>query len=147
MTHCHGAHTAFDRSELRSEPSICCAVLTQRRACILLCCCTHMSLPQAANVLPLEGEIDLHVAPELTRTFAKIIESRPSRLVVDLSAVKYIDSSGLAILIRAVQDVESYGGRLMIAAARKNVRFIIDRAKLSEFFITFPHVDAALAAV
>ena len=106
-----------------------------------------MPLIESPNIVRLEGELDLHVSPELSATLQPIIAKCPVRLVIDLSNVSYIDSSGLAVLIRAVQDVETYGGRLMIAGAKENVNTIIEGAGLSRFFLAFPHVDAALAAI
>ena len=69
-----------------------------------------MPLPDESNVLPLEGEIDLHVSPRIAASLKAIIEQKPERLVVDLSRVSYIDSSGLAVLIEGMQNVEAYGG-------------------------------------
>ena len=106
-----------------------------------------MSLTAARNVLLLAGEIDLNVSPEVAASLQPMIALRPSRLVIDLSRVTYVDSSGLAVLINAVNEVESYGGRLMIAGAQENVKTIIESGGLSRFFLTFPHVDAALAAI
>src|ERR1700682_934706 len=60
---------------------------------------SNMSLPKEKNVLPLVGEIDLNVSPPIVSTFHEMIRKKPSRLVVDLSRVTYIDSSGLARLI------------------------------------------------
>lgn len=105
-----------------------------------------MSLPESQNVVPLVGEIDLNVSPELASTFNEIISKKPPRLVVDLSRVTYIDSSGLAVLIEGMQNVEEYGGKFALAGMRKDVRSIIETARLDQFFVTFPHVDAALAA-
>ncbi|MEP7016065.1 MAG: STAS domain-containing protein, partial [Verrucomicrobiota bacterium] len=51
------------------------------------------------NVLPLQGEIDLHVSPAVAAVLAGMIEKKPPKVVVDLSGVSYLDSSGLAILI------------------------------------------------
>ena len=105
-----------------------------------------MTLPQESNVLPLEGEIDLHVSPRVTESLRTMIDRKPARLVVDLSAVSYIDSSGLAVLIEAMQNVEAYGGRFFLAGLQENVRPIFEIARLDQVFIIFPHVDAALAA-
>jgi len=105
-----------------------------------------MSLTAAPYVLALEGDVDLHVSPELAASLQDIVAGRPVRLVVDLSRVTYIDSSGLAVLIRAVNDVEAYGGTVMIAGAQQAVNTIIEASGLSRFFLAFPHVDAALAA-
>ena len=105
-----------------------------------------MPLPNAPNVLPLEGEIDLHVSPRIAASLKAIIEQKPERLVVDLSDVTYIDSSGLAVLIEGMQNVEAYGGKFFLAGLQDNVRSIFEIARLDQVFIIFPHVDAALAA-
>ena len=105
-----------------------------------------MSLTDPTNVLRLAGEIDLYVSPEIAVVLQRMTALRPPRLVIDLSAVTYIDSSGLSVLINAVNDVEEYGGRLVLSAVQEHVATIIDAAGLSGFFVAFPHIDAALAA-
>ena len=106
-----------------------------------------MSLPDEPNVLPLEGEIDLHVSPRVAASIGAMIENKPPRLVVDLANVTYIDSSGLAVLIEAMQNVEAYGGKFILAGIQENVKPIFEIARLDQVFLIFPHVDAALAAI
>ena len=106
-----------------------------------------MTLPSEPNVLPLEGEIDLHVSPRITAALATMIEKKPTRLVVDLSAVTYIDSSGLAALIEGMQNVDAYGGKFILVGLQENVKPIFEIARLDRVFIIFPDVDAALAAM
>jgi len=105
-----------------------------------------MSLPDAPNVLPLDGDIDLHVSPRISASLGAMIEQKPQRVVVDLSKVSYIDSSGLAVLIEGMQNVEAYGGKFILAGIQENVKPIFEIARLDQVFIIFPHVDAALAA-
>jgi anti-sigma B factor antagonist len=105
-----------------------------------------MPLPQPRNVLPLEGQIDLNVSTKVTETINGLIKDKPARLVVDLSGVSYIDSSGLAVLINGMRDVEDYGGIFMLAAVREEVRPILETARLENFFLIYPSVDEALAA-
>ena len=66
-------------------------------------------------MLPLEGEIDLHVSPNVAASLNMMIEKKPKQLVVDLSRVTYIDSAGLAAFIEAMQNVEAYGGKFALA--------------------------------
>jgi anti-anti-sigma factor len=105
-----------------------------------------MSLPAEPNVLPLEGEIDLHVSPRVAESLATMIEQKPARLVVDLSQVTYIDSSGLAVLIEGMQNVEGYGGKFFLAGLQDNVRPIFEIARLDQVFQIYPDRAAALAA-
>src|SRR5881392_2212848 len=99
------------------------------------------------SVFSPEGAIDLHVSPELRASLRTIIdEEKPKRLVVDLSKVPYIDSSGIAVLIGAMQSLEHEGGAFLIAGAREGVRMIFESAKLDQYFRLFPDVNAAVTA-
>ncbi|MBA3385868.1 MAG: STAS domain-containing protein [Chthoniobacterales bacterium] len=97
------------------------------------------------NVLPLEGEIDLHVSPRIAASLNALIKEKPKQLVVDLSQVSYIDSSGLAVLIEGMQNVNGYGGQFALAGLQEGVRPIFEIARLDQVFRIFPDVDAALA--
>jgi anti-sigma B factor antagonist len=98
-----------------------------------------------SDVLPLKGEIDLHVSPSVTASLNAMIEKKPKRLVVDLSDVTYIDSAGLAALIEAMQKVEAYEGKFLLAGLQETVRSIFEISRLDQVFQIFPDVDAALA--
>ena len=99
------------------------------------------------NVLPLTGEIDLHVSPAVTQSLNAMTEEKPERIVIDLSRATYIDSSGLAALILAMQKVEAYGGRFFLAGLGETMRSIFETSRLNRIFQIFPDVDAALAAI
>jgi anti-sigma B factor antagonist len=98
------------------------------------------------NVLPLEGEIDLHVSPRISASLGAMIDEKPKQVVVDLSNVTYIDSSGLAVLIEGMQNVEAYGGKFALAGLQASVRPIFEIARLDQVFRIFPDTEAALAA-
>ena len=99
-----------------------------------------------SNVLPLEGEIDLHVSPSVTALLNAMIDKKPERLVVDLSSVTYIDSAGLAALIAAMQTVEGYGGKFLLAGLQQTIWDIVEHTRLDQVFQIFANADAALAA-
>jgi|SRR5213595_140761 len=99
-----------------------------------------------ANVLPLEGDIDLHVSPVVTEALNAMIKKKPERIVIDLSRATYIDSAGVAALILAMQDVEAYGGKFFLSGVQETIRLILETSGLDRIFWIFPDVDAALAA-
>src|SRR5438067_12561313 len=97
-----------------------------------------------SNVLPLKGEIDLHVSPSITASLNELIDKKPERLVVDLSDVTYIDSAGLAVLIGAMQRVVAYGGKFALAGLQETERSIFEISRLDQVFQIFPDTNAAL---
>ena len=98
------------------------------------------------NVLALEGDIDLHVSPVVTESLNAVIKKKPERIVIDLSRATYIDSSGIAVLILAMQRVEAYGGKFFLAGLQETLHSIFEISRLERIFRIFPDVDAALAA-
>ena len=98
------------------------------------------------NVLPLDGEIDLHVSPRVAVSLSQMVEKKMDTIVVDLSRVSYIDSSGLAVLIEGMQNVEEYGGKFALSGMQETVRSIFEIARLDQVFRIFPDVDSALVA-
>jgi len=98
------------------------------------------------NVLPLEGDIDLHVSPVVTESLNAVIKKKPEWIVIDLSRATYIDSAGVAALIIAMQEVEGYGGKFFLAGLQETLRSIFQISRLERVFQIFPDVDGALAA-
>ena len=107
-----------------------------------------LAMPETVppNVLPLEGEIDLHVSPAISASLKTITDAKPKRVVVDLAKVSYIDSSGLAVLIEAMQNVMGYGGKFALSGLQENVRPIFEIARLDQVFRIFPDNASALSA-
>lgn len=113
----------------------------------MTCSPEPMAATPSPSVFSPEGAIDLHVSPELRTSLRAIIDDeKPKRLVVDLSRVPYIDSSGIAVLIGAMQSLEHEGGTFLLAGAQDGVRMILESARLDQYFRLFPDVEAAVAA-
>ena len=101
---------------------------------------------QRPNILPLEGDIDLHVSPGVTESLNAIIKKKPEWIVIDLSRATYIDSAGVAALILAMQEVEAYGGKFFLSGLQETLRSIFETSRLDRIFRIFPDVNAAVAA-
>ncbi len=97
------------------------------------------------HFLPLEGEIDLHRSPRLERSLASMIKKKPDQIVVDLAGVTFIDSSGVAVLIRALQNIQEYGGKLTLRGMNDKVRPIFEIARLDQVFVIDPGDMGSLA--
>ena len=98
------------------------------------------------SVLPLEGDIDLHVSPAVTEALNAMIKKKPERIVIDLSRATYIDSAGVAALILAKQEVKEYGGKFFLSGVQETIRSVLEMSRLDRIFWIFPDVDSALAA-
>jgi len=97
------------------------------------------------GILALDGEVDLHRSPEIREAIAPFVEQKVPRLLIDLTKVSYIDSSGLALFIEALQRVQAYGGTLALFGLGESVRAIFHIACLDQVFRIFPDEAAASA--
>jgi anti-sigma B factor antagonist len=98
------------------------------------------------NILTLSGEIDLHNSPAVAASLKEIIARKPPQVLVDLSQVSYIDSSGIAVMIEGMQNVQKYGGKFGIFGIQDSVRSIFEIARLDQVFRIFPDLKSASAA-
>lgn len=97
-----------------------------------------------AVVLRPQGEIDLSRSPSLRTEIFQAQRERPPRLVIDLSDVPYMDSSGVATLVEALQNSRKQGSALVLCGLGEKVRSIFEIARLDTVFRIEPDVDAAL---
>ena len=105
-----------------------------------------MVTSDGSKVLTLEGEIDLHVSPNVARDLQAMAKAKPPRLIVDLTRVSYIDSSGLAVLLDRMQQVEYYGGKFYLAGAGEGLRTVFESSRLDQVFRIQPDLESALQA-
>jgi anti-sigma B factor antagonist len=99
------------------------------------------------SIISLEGEIDLHESPNVRESLRPYIERKAPRVFVDMSAVSYIDSSGLAVMIDAMQRIANYGGKFGIIGIRPAVRNVLEIARLDQVFRIYPDRASAVGAV
>jgi anti-sigma B factor antagonist len=92
------------------------------------------------------GDIDLNQAPTLRTHIAEAFQKTPARLIIDLSQVTYMDSSGVATLVEAMQLATRGGTKLFLAAMQVRVRSIFEIARLDTVFTITADVAAAESA-
>jgi len=95
------------------------------------------------NLLVLQGEIDLHASPRVRHAAAQLLEQQQPRILVDLSGVTYMDSSGIAVLIETMQRAQSYGGQLALFGVPPRVRTVFEIAQLDQVLNLYQDKAAA----
>lgn len=95
-------------------------------------------------VVAIEGEIDLHTSPEIRKELAGHVKAKKAKVLIDLAKVAYIDSSGLATFIEAMQKLRKGGGEIALAGLSETVRHVFEVARLDSVFKIFKNRDGAL---
>jgi anti-sigma B factor antagonist len=99
-----------------------------------------------AIVASITGEIDLHNSPEVrTELLRYVDEGKPSRLVLNLAGVPYMDSSAIAVLVEALQRLRKQGGKIYLTQLQPRVKGLLEIARLDTIFILADSEETALA--
>ena len=104
-----------------------------------------ISRNDGAVVVSLAGELDLYNAHEVRDALLEICAESPDRLVVDLSAVRFIDSTALGVLIEARTKLANRRG-FLLAAPGLETRRALEISGLDRHFAVHDSLDSALAA-
>ena len=80
-------------------------------------------------LLELRGEVDHHGARQALRQMELAIDAAlPKKLVLDFSGVTFMDSSGIALILRAQQRLGLLGGSLLVRSVPQQARRVLDAA-------------------
>ena len=86
-----------------------------------------------ALCIALEGELGHHEAVTAMRRIGEIIdEGVPRSVILDLTGVGFMDSSGIAVVLRTFQACQAAGGHFCVRGARKQARRVLDAAGLDK---------------
>jgi len=98
---------------------------------------------QDASVIVFKGEIDLESSPAAREILLKFF-NHTGNVIVDLSEVTYIDSSGVASLVEALQAAKKNGSQFALAAVSEPTRRVLELARLDKVFTLYDSVELAL---
>jgi len=96
-------------------------------------------------VLRVAGEVDIVTTATLRAELAELIAQHHTDLVIDLTNVTFIDSTGLGVLVGALRSVSAEGGRVELVTANPQVLKALRLTALSRIFTIHPDVTTALA--
>jgi stage II sporulation protein AA (anti-sigma F factor antagonist) len=105
------------------------------------------SVGEYIQVVAVIGELDLSNASGLVRQVETAVRSGRNCVVIDLSGVTHMDSTGLAALIEAHHLTQARRGRLALVTGSESVRRTIEVRGLDRLFVIKPSRDDALASV
>ena len=103
---------------------------------------TTRELGSALVLLP-DGRLNMVAAPRLKAAIDEAVASGNARIVVDLSAVSFIDSSGLGSLIAGLKRTRQASGDLRITGVNQQVSTVLRLTNLDRVLRTHDSVEAA----
>ena len=97
------------------------------------------------TVVALSGEIDMEEAPKVRRALLDVMKQKRD-ILVDLSQVTYIDSSGIASLIEGLQTARKQKNDLALVSVSQRARRVLELARLDKVFTIHADLSTALGA-
>jgi anti-sigma B factor antagonist len=91
--------------------------------------------------ITLNGEIDAYTAPKLRDTILPLSDKNGVNMVVDLSSVTYMDSTGLGVFVGVFKNVKANGGQFKITGLSGRLKRLFDITGLSDIIDINSHVE------
>ncbi len=99
------------------------------------------------TILTVTGDLVIGEAETtFKKTITRLLEEGRVNLLVDLSAVGFLDSSGLGALVRALTQSQKEGGQTKLLKARPQVRKLLQMTKLDSVFEIHDDMEAAVSS-
>lgn len=107
------------------------------------------ALDGGIRLVAIRGELDLTTAPDLEEPLEQAIASGDTSLLIDLSECEFIDSTGIALIVRAWQKLDDGGGggRVVICCENEQVCRVLEVTGLERSIPIHAGRDEALAAL
>lgn len=99
--------------------------------------------PGDSRILRITGEVDLKSSPSLRSELQQVLSQKPPALLIDLENCSYIDSSGIATFVEALQMLNTFQGKLALVRVTQRVKDIFEIAHLDGIFPMFPSMEDA----
>jgi anti-sigma B factor antagonist len=97
------------------------------------------------SVVQVSGDIDLKSSPELRATILDLFEKRhQERVILDLTGVHYLDSSGIASLVEGLQEAKKHNARFILAGLQEAPKHVLELTRLAKVFEITNTVEEAL---
>jgi anti-sigma B factor antagonist len=77
-----------------------------------------------ASLITVSGEVDMHTAPQLRAEIGEVLAERAGPVVLDLTAVTFVGSAGIAILVEAYHEAQQRGRSLAVVADHSTIAVI-----------------------
>jgi anti-sigma B factor antagonist len=93
-------------------------------------------------VLTVEGEVDVYTAPLLRQKLVELADGGPRRIVVNLEPVEFLDSTGLGVLVAALNRMRRQEGDVELICSQSRILRVFEITGLTRVFTIHPSLDA-----
>jgi anti-sigma B factor antagonist len=107
---------------------------------------TEVSEVKGWTVVTVHGEIDVATSPTLRERLIDLVNGGATRLVLDLEAVDFLDSTGLGTIVSLLKRVRTHGGDLRLVCTEARIRRLFEITGLEKAVPLHTSLDDAISA-
>lgn len=107
----------------------------------------HSQTDGGVEVITLQGDVDMHVSPKVRNALLEVFSRDAKGIVVDLSGVPFMDSSGIATLVEGLRWSKKEKTRFILVGLQETVEHTLKLAKLNNFFEIFSDRQEAITSI
>jgi anti-sigma B factor antagonist len=100
-----------------------------------------------AHIVNMSGELHVSTSPVFAQKVSDVIYINKTAIVLDMTAVEFIDSTGLSVMLNALRVVTAIGGKLALVCTNPTVLRLFSVTNLDSTFAIFDERDKAIAYV
>jgi anti-sigma B factor antagonist len=97
-------------------------------------------------VVSVSGEVDVYTAPQLRERLIELIDQGHYRIVVDLTRVEFLDSTGLGVLVGGLRRTRGHEGDVILVCTQPRIMKVFEVTGLNKVFSIAGSVESAVAA-
>ena len=101
-----------------------------------------------ALIITMEGDlIGENVGPDILEVVNHAIENESKKVIIDLNGIRYMNSSGIGVLITVHSKMKNIGGQVVLVNPNEQIVKILDLTKLSQVFEIVESIEIAKESI
>ena len=97
-----------------------------------------------AKVVSLTGKMDVSLSVTIEQELEELVESGANNLILEISGVEYLSSSGIRVFISIMRKVKGKQGKIVLAQVPETIKKILKTVDLEDLFEVYDSIDKAL---
>ena len=98
------------------------------------------------KIVKLSGKLDVNLSMSIESELEQLVDSGSNNIILELSGVEYLSSSGIRVLISIMRKIKDNNGRLVLSSITDIIKKILKTVELEDLFEVYENVDEALAS-
>jgi anti-sigma B factor antagonist len=103
-----------------------------------------VQLNDTVHAVTIQGDVDIATSPQVKEVIGNIMAGGCHNLIIDLQGVRYIDTTGMVVLVHALKRIREKQGRIVIVCVNARICKFFALTGLQHVFTIYDSIESAL---